>query len=389
MSLCVIAPRLPPAIDGVGDYCYRLWEHWPEAAPRWQLLVTEKAEASQADWPQVLVRGFERSEAGLLSALTRIDSATLVLHYVGYGYAPSGAPDWLPRALRQWKAERAERRVVVVFHELYAVGPIWRRAFWTKRAQRRIVAELVALADRWTTSCPRYWTQLQEEFAAEPRRGALVPVGANIVPARSVDLSRTWPLAAGGRLRLVVFGLPHTRLRALATHADLVKALCERGWVESITLLGRRDSNAKTQRQMAQCQAGIGHAGLWREAFDLPADAVSGVLLEQDLGLLGNTADTLTKSGVFAALSAHGVLPLVRSGHASCQAELGQAGLFYERGAQVDQVLDALWNERVMQEKRRTLAKLSSSYLSWHGIAAAQHAAASAQPAAGLLDVAV
>src|SRR5438105_2547422 len=25
LSLCVIIPRVPPAIDGIGDYCHQLW----------------------------------------------------------------------------------------------------------------------------------------------------------------------------------------------------------------------------------------------------------------------------------------------------------------------------------------------------------------------------
>src|SRR4030095_12051398 len=139
MRLCFVVPRLPPAIDGVGDHCRQLWKHWWEDADAssqriWEApyaaLVLEGAEASRVTYPDVTIDSFSPSQPGLIHALESVASDVVILHYVGYGFDSKGAPRWLPDALEAWKSAQPGRKVAVMFHETWAEGKPWQRAFW-------------------------------------------------------------------------------------------------------------------------------------------------------------------------------------------------------------------------------------------------------------------
>src|SRR5205085_7650759 len=117
-----IAPQLPPAIDGVGDYCWNLWRHWPDAAVRWQFLALHGAGKTREHWRDVKVAGFSPGADSLCRALEAAEAETIVLHYVGYGFQPKGIPLWLPEALRRWRKSKSGSTcsLVTMFHEMYA-----------------------------------------------------------------------------------------------------------------------------------------------------------------------------------------------------------------------------------------------------------------------------
>ena len=87
-----IVPKLPPAIDGLGDYALNLARklrqnfgietHFIVGDPQW---VGENC-----------IEGFPVSQVSthsaqtLLTLLSNTHSATVLLHYVGYGYAKIG-----------------------------------------------------------------------------------------------------------------------------------------------------------------------------------------------------------------------------------------------------------------------------------------------------------
>ena len=305
-----IAPQLPPAIDGVGDYCWNLWKYWPEPQPSWTFLVTRGAAETVIVWREIDAHEFDLDARSLHAALEESGRATAVLHYVGYGYQPKGAPLWLPGAFENWKRADPRRRLVVMFHEMYARSSPLRSPFWVAPFARRIIRQLVRLSDAWVTSCARYFAQLQSEFEADPARGCIIPIGSNIPSVWAHEAGPAPSRETKRGFRLVVFGLARTRLWALNKHRRLLAALAQAGMLAEVTLLGKHpgpDDEAAWQR-FARALPGNIH---WRKRFDLAGGDISHELAGHDFGLLANEPDILTKSGVFAALAAHGVLPFV------------------------------------------------------------------------------
>jgi hypothetical protein len=368
-----ITPQLPPAIDGVGDYCWNLWKHWPEPRPEWQFAVTRGADDTMAMWPHTKVREFELNAASLRNALEQSHAATVVLHYVGYAYQPKGIPLWLPQALCEWRSGATDgnsrspivaRRIVVMFHEMYARSSPLRSPFWVAPFAKKIIRELVALSDAWLTSCERYFTQLVTEFGARAEAGRIIPIASNI-PAEAMNLDER----RAENQRIVVFGLAKTRLWALERHWRFLRELSRAGLLEHITLLGKRPE-LDDERAWQRWADRIGSGANWRKGFNLSNAEISSELTQHDIGLLANEPDILTKSGVFAALATHGVLPIISTPRGEVLPECVQeAALANDDAEAIPSLVQSLRDTEWIKSRRERLLAFAARELHWPGIA--------------------
>src|SRR5581483_8836415 len=141
MSLCIITPNLPPAIDGIGDYCRMFWENWSEDNIHGldadlrdlSFLIPNQSLAPQLG-TKTRVGQFQNNAASLLTALRSDGSDRVLLQYSGYGYDPNGVPEWLCDALEGWLSQNPQRQLFINFHENWAAGPPWKKVFWLQRS---------------------------------------------------------------------------------------------------------------------------------------------------------------------------------------------------------------------------------------------------------------
>jgi len=393
-TLVHITPQLPPAIDGVGDYCWNLWKNWPEPERDWQFLVARGAQATSEALPELKLTAFELNAASLANALEQTGCSTVVLHYVGYAYQPKGIPLWLPRALAQWRVAAlthhapctTERRLIVMFHEMYARSSPSRSPFWVAPFARHIIRRLIRLSHVWMTSCDRYFNQLVREFGAVAEHGRIVPIASNIPAPAALSAA---PAAA--RKRIVIFGLAKTRVWALERHWRLLRELHRAGLLEHVTLLGKAPERADV-RAWRWWALRIGHGVNWRQQFDLSPQEISDELAQHDLGLLANEPDILTKSGAFAALATHGVVPVisVRGDSALPVALRGAAFVNDDRGT-IPRLLELLRDAATCDARGEKLLGFARRELEWAGIAQSWtevlQRAAGLQPAECALEV--
>ena len=311
-NLVHILPTVPPAFNGLADYCYKLWQHWPAPRPDWHCLAAHVPDGAHAAWPQVSIASFERSQRGLLGALQRSHAHCVVLHYVGYAYQKRGVPWWMPGALRAWKAQNGGR-VCVMFHELYAMDDVSPRgsAFWLQPLARSIVAQLAQLADNWVVSNQESASRLVHQIGADARRGQLIPVGAAIEPVAPTDFGRPWPLASGRKLRVAVFGLPGSRTKALLAHRNWLKLAHENDCIESIALIGKAADDAQNAA-LRELQNFIApsNASIWQSHADLAPAQISALLANCDAALSRNFPVHLSKSTIYAAACEHDLVTL-------------------------------------------------------------------------------
>src|SRR5687767_6719708 len=132
IELIAIVPRLPPVIDGVGDYALSVARELRERSG-----IDTHFIVGDPSWiGKEIVEHFpvskltNRTESQLRAILTQEQSNKVLLHYGGYGYAQRGCPDWLVAALTKWRTEREGHKLITLFHELYASGPPWTSSFW-------------------------------------------------------------------------------------------------------------------------------------------------------------------------------------------------------------------------------------------------------------------
>jgi hypothetical protein len=286
-----IVPHLPPPDEGVGGFAlvladllrarWGLESRFLVASPAWspgpEVAGTAAARLPAAE-PGALRRAIE--EAGERQA-------SVLLHYAGYGYHPRGCPAWLVEGL-----QAAGRRLVTVFHEVYATGPPWRSSFWLSPVQRRLAGVLARCSAGMVTSLGIYRRNLLRR--APGREVRVLPVFSTVGEPSAVP-----PLADRAR-RLVLFGGPGTRGRAYRRLAAPLAETCRSLGIEEVCDVGP---------PVADRPARIAGVPV-RPLGILPAAEVSRLLRESLAGFVAYPAPFLAKSTVFAAYCAHGMLPV-------------------------------------------------------------------------------
>lgn len=280
-----IVPKLPPVVDGLGDYAVLLAESLAGCGIHSHFLVGDRQRAASENMPPAQVLS-DHSAAGVEQALA--GQRHVLLHFVNYAYEPTrGCPWWLLDGLARWRKAHPERRLVVMFHELYAMAWPWRKAFWYSAPQRAISAELARLADACWTSNQRYASWLDRML------GRTVPVTPVLSNMGEPTALTPW---AEREPALVVFGRAVNRQRAYqALRQDLVAL----GRLHGLTKI--HDVGAPLAEPIHLPGFSITHHGL------LPTAELSPLLQRCRVGVIHNDGSPLAKSGVAAAYAAHGV----------------------------------------------------------------------------------
>ena len=265
MKLLQVVPRLPPPEEGVGSYALALGEALRER------FGIESRFLETADRPQ---------------AISANEDAVL-LHYANYGYQRRGCPFWLSREVRRL----APRRLVTIFHEVYATGPPWRSSFWTMPLQKGIAASVARASDALVTSLDLYSRRIGS--AASPEKTVVTPVFSTLGEPDDP------PPLAGRSPRLVVFGGRGARGRAYGEVRPALEAACRELGIEEIADVG-------PETVVPPSIAGVPVHRLG----PLPASEASALLLDARAGFVAYPAFFLPKSTIFAAYCAHGLLPV-------------------------------------------------------------------------------
>ncbi len=293
-----IVPTVPPEFNGLGDYCYQLWKHWPEPKPEWHVLATRIPEGAREHWPEARLIEFQCNAESLLASLRESGAQQVVLHYVPHAYHPKGIPQWLPRALTDWKqADNAQ--LSVVFHELYATAPLWRITGWLTPTAKAILRKVVSLTNKWSTSTSLYFDQLVNVGGASPTDGLLLPVGPNIEPDNFDQATQI-------KGRFVVFGSASTRSLALRLHESLLRNVKESGKITSLLFVGSRPSTEQ-RKETFDYLTQLGLIGLLEEHYDLSIKDASTCLSSGEYALMATDIPRKGKSGVYASCKAHGL----------------------------------------------------------------------------------
>ena len=326
MELIQLVPILPPALSGVGDYAMLLARELRDVQgvptrflvgdPRW-----DGNEAAVAPFPARTVPA--RTAPALGRALDEAEGSggglpgAVLLHYVGYGYAHRGCPFWLVDAVTRWRQARPGRRLIVLFHELYATGSPWSSVFWTSPFQQRLAARLGRAADarRMTTQVAA--GQLRTLLGRAGRDAAIetIPVFSTLgEPAAPPPLSAR-------RRQLVVFGSRSWRAdvytRCLADFTNACRAL----EIERVV-----DVGLPLDAVPGGLPVPVEVAG------PLPA-AEAGALFAGSLaGYFSYPVLSMGKSTILAAYCAHGMVPVTFPDNVHPGSEGFTAGRHYLAG---------------------------------------------------------
>jgi hypothetical protein len=307
MQIIQIVPNLPPSIGGVADYAYLLaWQLREAHGVNTQFVVCgaeRKAQSAERLRAPAELDGFpvyqlnERSAAELLRVLAAPEMPmTVLLHYVGYGYEKRGCPVWLARALDAWRKAQSARRLVTMFHELYAFGPPWRSSFWTSPVQRWIAKSLACASDHCFTNRAAFATWLAAASHHPTNAISVLPVFSTVgEPEVLPDWNERPP-------RLIVFGRASERQQVYFEHQAELEQACRAMNLVEIVDIG-------APFEIPQLSVRVSQRGI------LSAQEISREMLAARAGFFAYPTRCLGKSTIFAAYAAHGLVPITFHGN--------------------------------------------------------------------------
>lgn len=315
MNVVQVVPRLPPPAEGVGSYALALARALETACGLGsRFLAADPPTAGEWDldgFDAAAIPAGPRAEA-LTGRLT--EAEVVLLHYANYGYQRRGCPAWLLHAVRRWRREGG-RRLVTVFHEVYATGPPWRSSFWTFPVQRRIAAGVARTSDALVTSLDLYVRRIGPAATAE--KTSVTPVFSTVGEPQDP------PSLASRARRMVLFGGRGARARAYGDLRRDLLASCRALGVEEIADVGPPlESTEESMDGIPVRRHGV-----------LAASEVDDLLLDSLAGFMAYPAFFLPKSTIFAAYCAHGVLPVCSWPRAVPDGEVSMGRHYWRSGA--------------------------------------------------------
>ncbi|MEO9595584.1 hypothetical protein [Rhodopirellula bahusiensis] len=289
-----ISPNVPPAICGVGDYAATVGSRMEQLQPglECRYLAAGYRSAGESLREPSPEWFWERVKWEIDSS--PISSAGIVLHYSGYGYSPDGAPDWIADAFDNRPAFAMEISIVTFFHELYATGWPWKRAYWYSRRQRDVAKRIAQASDALFTNRRESADWLEKATGSEPGSVLDLPVPSNVGEPDDVPGYFDRPPQA------VLFGGKKIKQPFLAGRGAVTTAtICRKLGIRKVLDIG---SPIELSRKPFDDEA----IEVIQMGF-LDAEEVSKCLLQSKIGFFDYNPKFITKSGVLAALASHGV----------------------------------------------------------------------------------
>lgn len=303
-SILQIVSGFKPSVDGMGDFARRLGDalHRHSGIRSHFLVYRTPKTAFDPDeiraeiQPNTLSYPGEATPPAAAEAIAELrrtrDFGCALLHYGPYGYSSIGEPAAFVALIEELARSLP---VLVFFHETFASGVPWKRAFWTSRQQRSSMIRLLELAQVSFTSNAKYMRRL-EAVSHSVRPLVKIPIFSNIGEPANLQ-----PLADRSR-QLVIFGQLVTRIRLYREQRQALEAICRKLRIESIVDVG--------SGQSPHIPATLAEIPVQSRGW-MDENTLSLLMADSVAGIIGYWPDVWEKSGVLAAYQAHALVPIL------------------------------------------------------------------------------
>ena len=299
-SVLQIVPQLPGTFDGVGDYALNLAKALSaDHGLNTTFLVAAKTSVTSKEG-YAIISGLDPQAAAALAQKCE----HVILHYVNYGYHARGVPFAL-RAFGKQLRSQLRGRWVTMFHELYASGPPWKSAFWLRPLQVRIARDLIDISTACLVSNTPIETAIHSYDAR--KRVYLVPVLSNFGEPELVDFEAASPK------RWVICGGTALITRSLARFEQLHQLIPDVFAPEHLDVVGGHE-----EASIRSALERLSRTGFSYEYHpEVKVEHASEILRQSCFGWLDYFGagkiwpGMILKSTAFAALCAHGIVPIL------------------------------------------------------------------------------
>jgi hypothetical protein len=290
--LIQVVAQLNPARSGVSDHAISLAQELHTGfGIDTAFVVLNSNERCDLPYPCVYCAPSELVKACL--TLSEGQPGTLLVHLSGYGYSADGAPTLLADALASVR-KSGRFRIAVFFHELYATGMPWKKAFWYSHRQRKAICRIADICDLLLTNT-RYHADWLEQKSL---RKSNAPVQLLPVFSCAGEVQEPGPYVLR-EPAMAVFGLEDSRRRAYKRLANLASTLKGLGVREIV------DVGPEFAAPSALCGIPVRRTGA------LAAADLAVLFSRIQFGFVPHPTAHLAKSGILACYCVHGVIPVV------------------------------------------------------------------------------
>lgn len=292
-----ILPRLPPAHCGLGDYSMILLGHMRMDPPP-RILVMHGAAETRAVYPELDVEQLPATQAGLLAHLHKLRAKRVFVQYVAQGFQSRGCPLWFLGALRKWRLETSNARLVMMLQELWFEPSFWKPDWLLQKFHRRALRRLASAVDRLFVSTESFYQRMKGATALGRLQVLINPATIPVIESCS-QTQRQQGL-------IVLFGRQGSRIRALKDFAPWLGKLYSKGLLTRLLLLGSRETS-----EMNRKEDFLAATLLPMEVIDvlgpLSRERLSRYFLSAEMGICTKANQNFSKSTIFMGYASHGL----------------------------------------------------------------------------------
>jgi hypothetical protein len=304
-----LVPRLTPALCGVGDYATLVGGRIEELNADVRCGYVACGHLTESPYAGGIAHrnvtgtcdptNLWRAVSEIIDELAEgvVDRVSLLVHYSGYGYAVGGAPVWLVEALERRPQQFSLIPIISMFHELYATGWPWQRAFWYSTRQRKVAVRLARISDFLVTNRQQSMRWLERVTGSSQGSSRSLPMPSNIG-----EPSENQPWSARSSQAVTFGGARFKRPFLEGSGAVLTAQLCRKLEIRRLVNIGARatvDDATFRASGIKIVQAGF-----------LPAHDASECFAAARIAFADYFSGYYAKSSVLAAAAAHGT-PLI------------------------------------------------------------------------------
>lgn len=328
MKILQILPRVPPAVCGIGDYGWLLARELRDAHDIHSTFL-----AAGTSWTQPegetefpVHRLLERSTEALVAFVEsrKNDFDAVVLHMSPYGFQKRAVPLWLARAWRRLTHLPGRPRLLTMFHELYASGPVTSSAFWLQPLQKQVLRTVARASDALRTNRQAYAEWLKK---AAGSKVTVMPVFSTLGEPKVL------PPWEEREPAMAMFGWGIHSGESLEAVTRKALACCQRLGFKRLHLIGGPGT----------AEPGVAGVEIVRHGF-MEAAAMSRLLTSSRAAYTAYHPRYFGKSTLVAAFAAHGLL-LITQGTSPVLPD----GLELGRHVLHESLLDAAWGQEWLE----------------------------------------
>jgi hypothetical protein len=282
-----IVPRVPPAVCGIGDYAWLLAQALREEHDIHSSFLSAGTNwiKPEGDTEFPVFRLPELTAGALVDfvAARAGEFQAIVLHMSPYGYQKRAVPLWLASGWRQIARMPGRSRLITMFHELYASGPMLSSAFWLQPLQKWMLHTVARASDGLRTNRQTYADWLERTLGLKNGVVTVMPVFSNMQEAAETEAE---PAERWQGMTVFASTFDDEQSTALAE-------VCHRLRIQRVGWIGHREPPS------------LGQGLSLRHIAHLPTQEARDWFRFHGHTWTGYNPAFLAKSGIFAAFAAH------------------------------------------------------------------------------------